>query len=57
VLRKAIEESLEYEKELERRKQHGESEQVLRERYGLGVYDLRETLQQAIARPQLPPAR
>lgn len=57
MLRKAIEESLEYEKELERRKQHGESEQVLRERYGLGVYDLRETLQQAIARPQLPPAR
>jgi HEAT repeat protein len=57
VLRKAIEESLEYERELERRKQRGESEQVLRERHGLGVYDLRETLQQAIARPEPPTTR
>jgi HEAT repeat protein len=51
VLRKATETSLEYEKDLERRKQRGESEQALRERFGLGVYDLRETLQQALAEP------
>jgi HEAT repeat protein len=54
VLRKATEASLEYEKDLERRKQRGESEQGLRERYGLGVYDLRETLQQAVAEPPAP---
>jgi len=55
VLRQAVQESLGYERELERRKQRGEPEPVLRERYGLGVYDLRETLQQALAPP--PPAR
>ena len=56
VLRQAVQESLEYEKELERRKARGESEQTLRERYGLGVYDLRETLVQAtpIALPPAP---
>jgi len=47
LLRQVVEESLEYEKELERRKEGGESEQLLRERYGLGSYDLRETLHQA----------
>lgn len=56
VLRQAGQESLQYEKELERRKQRGESEQVLRERYGLGAYDLRETLREATAAPP-PPAR
>lgn len=54
VLRQAVEESLEYEKDLERRKERGESEQVLRERYGLGVYDLRETLHQATPPVPLP---
>lgn len=54
VLRQAGQESLQYEKELERRKQRGESEQMLRERYGLGAYDLRETLREATATP--PPA-
>ncbi len=54
VLRQAGQDSLEYEKELERRKEHGESEQVLRERYGLGAYDLRETLREA-TRPPAPP--
>jgi HEAT repeat protein len=54
VLRRAVEESLEYEKDLERRKERGESEQVLRERYGLGVYDLRETLHQATPAAPLP---
>lgn len=55
VLRRAVEEALEYEKDLERRKERGESEQVLRERYGLGAYDLRETLNQAT--PAAPPPR
>ena len=41
----------EYEQELERRKARGESEQVLHDRYGLGVYDLRETLQEALPGP------
>ncbi len=50
ILRKAVEESTEYEKELERRKQRGESD--LYEKYGLGVFDLRETLQEAIAAAQ-----
>ncbi len=48
VLRRAVEESTEYERELERRKQRGESETVLREKYGLGT-DLRAALQEAIA--------
>jgi HEAT repeat protein len=47
-LRAAVQEALAYEQELERRRARGESEQVLRERYGLGVYDLRETLQEAL---------
>jgi HEAT repeat protein len=55
VLRQAVAESLEYEKELERRRARGESEQVLRERYGLGAYDLRETLHLATPAPP-PPA-
>jgi HEAT repeat protein len=49
ALRAAVEASTEYERELERRRQAGESEITLRERYGLGAYDLRETLQEAIA--------
>lgn len=52
TLRKALEESIEYEKELERRKQRGQSETVLAEKYGLGVFDLRETLQEAIAQAE-----
>ena len=49
TLRRAVEESLEYEKELEGRKRRGESDAVLSEKYGLGEFDLRETLQEAIA--------
>ena len=52
TIRKAVEESMEYERELDRRRQRGEAESVLRERYGLGSYDLRETLQQAIESAQ-----
>jgi len=57
VLRTAIEAALEYERELERRKAHGESERMLRERQGLGVYDLRETLQRALAAAAAPARR
>lgn len=57
VLRKAVEESLAYEKALEGRKQRGESEQVLQEQYGLGAYDLRETLQEAITTAESTPPR
>lgn len=56
-LRQAVEEALAYEKELDRRKERGESEQVLRERYGLGTYDLRETLNQATAADPSPVRR
>lgn len=52
ILRKAVEESLEYEKELGRRKERGENPTVLFERFGLGAFDLRETLQEAIAASQ-----
>lgn len=38
-----------YEAQLEARKQRGEGEETLRQRYGLGVFDLRETLQQALS--------
>lgn len=55
ALRAAVEASTEYERELERRRQGGESEITLRERYGLGAYDLRETLQEAIAAASQPP--
>ncbi len=48
ALRQALAASLEYEKELERRKQRGESEKVLQEKFGLGWFDLRQTLEEAI---------
>jgi HEAT repeat protein len=54
TLRKAVEESLDYERELERRKQSGESERVIRDVYGLGEFDLRQTLDEAIASAQKP---
>jgi len=54
TLRKAVEESLEYERQLERRKQQGESERVIRDEYGLGEFDLRQTLEEAIAIAQKP---
>ena len=54
TLRKAVEESTEYERELDRRRQRGESESALRDKHGLGSYDLRETLQQAIESAQKP---
>ena len=50
-LRTAVQEALEYERQLEGRKQRGKSEATLRERYGLGEFDLRETLQQALTPP------
>lgn len=52
ILRKAVEESLEYEKELARRAQRGGNPQVFNEKYGVGQFDLRETLQEAIAAAQ-----
>jgi HEAT repeat protein len=54
TLRKAVEESLEYERQLERRKQQGESERLIRDEYGLGEFDLRQTLEEAIAIAQKP---
>jgi HEAT repeat protein len=54
-LRKAVEASTDYERELEQRRQGGESEAALRERYGLGAFDLRETLQEAMAASAKPP--
>jgi len=47
-LRAAAQDALAYEAQLEARKQRGESEESLRQRYGLSVFDLRETLQQAL---------
>jgi HEAT repeat protein len=47
-LRAAGNDALAYEAQLEARKQRGESEESLRQRYGLGVFDVRETLQQAL---------
>jgi len=47
VLRKAVEEALAYERELERRRQAGEAPEAL-EKLGLGYFDLRETFQEAI---------
>ena len=48
-LRAAGQDALAYEAQLEARKQRGETEETLRQRYGLGVFDLRETLQQAVS--------
>ena len=50
-LRTAVQEALDYERQVEARKQRGENDDTLRQRYGLGVFDLRETLQQALATP------
>ena len=50
-LRYSTQAALEYERQLEVRKLRGEKEEALRERYGLGEFDLRETLQQALAAP------
>ena len=54
VLRKAVEEALTYEAELDRRKAGAEDSQLLDEKYGSGEYDLRETLQEAIAAAEKP---
>jgi HEAT repeat protein len=48
-LRAAGQDALAYEAQLQARKQRGESDETLRERYGVGVFDLRETLQQALS--------
>jgi HEAT repeat protein len=50
-LRYSVQAALEYERHLEVRKLRGEAEATLRERYGLGEFDLRETLQQALTPP------
>jgi HEAT repeat protein len=55
TLRKAVEDSLAYERELERRKQAGASERTIRDEYGLGAFDLRQTLEEAIAAAQKKP--
>jgi len=48
-LRSAGQDALAYEAQLEtKRRSAGESEEALRQRYGLGMFDLRETLQQAV---------
>jgi HEAT repeat protein len=57
ALRAAVQAALEYEKELEVRVKRGESEAVLRTRHGLGVYDLRETLDQALTAIETPRGR
>jgi len=48
-LRAAGQDALAYEAQLELRKQRGESEETLRQRWGHGMFDLRETLQQAVS--------
>jgi len=48
-VRAAGHDALAYEAQLEARKQRGESEETFRQRYGLGMFDLRETLQQAVS--------
>jgi HEAT repeat protein len=55
ALRQALQASIEYERELERRKDRGESLEVLREKYGLGAFELRQTADQAIAAAQSKP--
>jgi HEAT repeat protein len=57
TLRAAVEESLDYERELARRKQRGESADLLDAKYGPGAFDLRETLQEAMAVTQMPRQR
>jgi HEAT repeat protein len=52
TLRKAVEESLDYEKRVEGLKARGESEATLHDRYGLGEFDLRQTLEEAIQAAQ-----
>ncbi|MBI1734498.1 MAG: HEAT repeat domain-containing protein [Candidatus Rokubacteria bacterium] len=48
LLRSATQDAIAYEQQLLLRKQRGESEDSLRDKYGLGAYDLRETLQEAL---------
>lgn len=48
-LRAAAHDALAYEMQLAARLKSGESEETLRQRYGFSVFDLRETLQQALA--------
>lgn len=50
VLRNAFEHSREYQGELEKKRRSGdaENEKMLREKYGLGAFDLSQTLQEAI---------
>jgi HEAT repeat protein len=52
TLRKATEDALDYERQLEHRRSASESEDAWRTRYGVGEFDLRETLQEALALTQ-----
>ena len=57
TLRKAIEDALAYERQLERRTESGEKPEAIRERYGVGEFDLRETLQEALTLAQQAPTK
>jgi HEAT repeat protein len=57
ALRRATEEALDYERQLERRRPTTESEDAWRARHGIGEFDLRETLQEALALAQDAPRR
>jgi HEAT repeat protein len=52
TLRKATDDALDYERDLERRRPPNESADAWRGRYGIGEFDLRETLQEALALAQ-----
>jgi HEAT repeat protein len=57
TLRAAVEESLDRERELAQRKERGEDADLLDAKYGLGAFDLRETLQEAMTVTQTPRQR
>jgi HEAT repeat protein len=52
ALRKATEAALDYERQLERRRPPTEPDDAWRRRYGIGEFDLRETLQEALGLAQ-----
>jgi len=48
ILRKALEESIDYATKLERELKNGANKEARKEKYGLEVFDLRQTLEEAI---------
>ena len=52
ALRTATDDALAHERQLEGRTQAGEKPDAIREKYGIGAFDLRETLQEAIGLAQ-----